>query len=160
MLLFAVFFHRWLPEARWTLVHLVALGLIANSILIWSQHFAEALLKHRLPDSARPAQLRRIRTLNLGVVVLIAGMMLTPYPAVHVPACSAGRCWVGRGVAWHAASLGRQLRAALRLASRSRSGGTSPRRGCCRWARCWGRCSASPISARPGTPGSSWLTRR
>lgn len=113
VLLFAVFFHRWLPEARWTLVHVVALGLITNSILIWSQHFTEALLKHRLPDTARPAQLRRIRTLNLGVVVLIAGMMLTPYPAVHIPAVLGGAVLVGGAVAWHATSLGRQLRAAL-----------------------------------------------
>lgn len=107
-LFLVVFFHRWIPETRWLLVHLVALGLITNSILIWSQHFTEALLRQRLPDSARPAQLRRILLLNLAILVLCAGMLGRIYPLSLV-----GGLGVGLAVAWHAVSLGGQLRRAL-----------------------------------------------
>ena len=107
-LFFVVLFHRWIPDVRWLMVHLVALGLVANSILIWSQHFTEALLRQRLPDSSRPAQLRRILILNLSFLLLIAGMLTAFYPATLV-----GGIGVGMAVAWHALSLGRQLKTAL-----------------------------------------------
>ncbi|GMA18709.1 hypothetical protein [Arsenicicoccus piscis] len=37
--------HRFLPESRWLMVHLVLLGAVTHSIVVWSTHFAEALLK-------------------------------------------------------------------------------------------------------------------
>ena len=37
--------HRFIPNSGWLMVHIVTLGLITNSILIWSQHFTEALMK-------------------------------------------------------------------------------------------------------------------
>lgn len=67
--------HRWIPESIWLMVHMVTLGLITNSIFIWSQHFTEALLKHRLPDSARPAQLVRIYTLNISMILLMLSIV-------------------------------------------------------------------------------------
>ncbi len=74
VLLVVILVHRWVPDFRWVMVHLVTLGLITNSIMVWSQHFTESLLKNRLPDGARRRQLARIRTLNVGIVLLIAGL--------------------------------------------------------------------------------------
>lgn len=104
----ALMVHRWVPDALWLMVHMVTLGLITNSILIWSQHFAEALLKNRLPDSARGAQIRRIYILNISAVVMMTGMVLTVFPLTLV-----GAIGVGTIVALHGFSLLKQLREAL-----------------------------------------------
>ena len=37
--------------SHWLLVHLLLLGAVSNAILVWSSHFAAALL--RLPDTGR-----------------------------------------------------------------------------------------------------------
>lgn len=107
--LFAVLMtHRWIPESIWLMVHMVTLGLITNSILIWSQHFTEALLKHRLPDSARPIQLVRIYTLNASMILLMLSIVFNIYPLTIL-----GSLGVGAVVAWHGLALLTQLKAAL-----------------------------------------------
>lgn len=100
--------HRWIPESIWLMVHMVTLGLITNSIFIWSQHFTEALLKHRLPDSARPAQLVRIYTLNISMILLMLSIVFNLYPLTIL-----GSLGVGAVVAWHGLALLIQLKAAL-----------------------------------------------
>lgn len=100
--------HRWIPESLWLMVHMVTLGLITNSILVWSQHFTEALLKHKLPDSARPVQLARIYTLNASMVVLMVGVVFSLYPLTVL-----GSVGVGAVVTWHGVALLQQMRAAL-----------------------------------------------
>ena len=30
--------HRWLPDANWLMLHLVLLGAVTHSILVWSFH--------------------------------------------------------------------------------------------------------------------------
>ena len=72
----AILVHRFIPKGGWLIVHMVTLGLITNSILIWSQHFTEALMKIKIPDSARGIQVTRIFALNGGIVLLMAGMIL------------------------------------------------------------------------------------
>ena len=37
--------HRWLPDANWLMLHLVLLGALTHSILVWSFHFAQTLLR-------------------------------------------------------------------------------------------------------------------
>lgn len=107
--LFAVLMtHRWIPESTWLMVHMVTLGLITNSILIWSQHFTEALLKHRLPDTARPVQLARIYTLNASMIVLMVSIIFNIYPLTII-----GSVGVGGAVAWHGLALLSQLKEAL-----------------------------------------------
>lgn len=100
--------HRWVPAATWAIVHFFTLGLLTNSVLVWGQHFAETLLRARLPEEARRLQVRRIYLLNAGIVVLAAGMI-----AAWSPAVIAGAAVVGGAVAWFAADLVRQIRAAL-----------------------------------------------
>ena len=100
--------HRWIPESLWLMVHMVTLGLMTNSILVWSQHFTEALLKHKLPDSARPVQLARIYTLNASMVVLMVGVVFSLYPLTVL-----GSVGVGATVTWHGVALLQQMRSAL-----------------------------------------------
>ncbi|EMY34273.1 type 3 multicopper oxidase [Arthrobacter crystallopoietes BAB-32] len=108
LLIVLAFVHPFVPESRWLLVHMFTLGMVTNSILIWSQHFTEALLKNRLPDSARRVQLLRLRIMNAGIVVTIAGIL----PGIW-PLTLAGAVLVGGAVAWHAVHLMLQLRRAL-----------------------------------------------
>jgi nitrite reductase (NO-forming) len=108
LLIVLAFVHPFVPESRWLLVHLFTLGMVTNSILIWSQHFTEALLKNRLPDTARAVQLLRMRVLNAGIVVTIAGILTGLWLLTL-----AGAILVGGAVAWHAVHLMLQLRRAL-----------------------------------------------
>ena len=81
--------HRWVPASTWVIVHLLTLGLITNSILVWGQHFTETLLHRRPPDSARAIQVRRIMVLNGGIVVLVAGM-IAAFPAAVIAGAALG----------------------------------------------------------------------
>lgn len=99
--------HRWVPASTWVIVHMFTLGLITNSILVWGQHFTETLLHRRLPENARALQVRRIMLLNLGIVVLVAGMIAALDAAVIV-----GAAVVGGSVTWYIVDLVRQIRAA------------------------------------------------
>ena len=107
-LLVVVLVHQWIPQSRWLLVHMVTLGLITTSIMVWGQHFTEALLKTRLGEESRPRQLARIRLLTGGVVVTILGM-LPSWPWVVV----LGALMVSAALVWYAAALSAQVKAAL-----------------------------------------------
>ena len=98
--------HRFVPLSGWLLVHLLALGAAGNAILIWSRHFADALL--RRPDPARTAEVLRISAFNAGAVAVIAGMLGRWWPVVL-----AGGIVVGAVALAHGATLLRQLRTAL-----------------------------------------------
>ncbi|MCT1384818.1 multicopper oxidase domain-containing protein [Brachybacterium sp. p3-SID1565] len=107
-LVVVVLTHQWLPQARWLMVHMVTLGLISTSIMVWGQHFTEALLKTRLGEESRPRQVARSYLLTAGVAVTIAGM-LPSWPWVVV----VGALLVSAALVWYAISLGSQVRAAL-----------------------------------------------
>lgn len=99
--------HRFLPMSGWLLVHLLGLGAAGNAILIWSRHFADALLR-RPPDPAKTAEALRISAFNAGTVAVIAGMLGRWWPVVL-----AGGIVVGAVALVHGATLLRQLRTAL-----------------------------------------------
>lgn len=99
--------HRWVPASTWVIVHMFTLGLITNSILVWGQHFTETLLHRRPSEGARALQVRRIMILNIGIVVLVAGMI-----ASFSAAIIAGATVVGGAVTWYIVDLVRQLRTA------------------------------------------------
>ena len=80
LLVVAVVAHPWVPQSRWLIVHMVTLGLITTSIMVWGQHFAEALLKTRLGEESRPRQVLRIRLLSVGLTV--SATLLTLWPTV------------------------------------------------------------------------------
>ena len=107
-LIVTVLVHRWLPQSRWLLVHMVTLGLITTSIMVWGQHFTEALLKTRLGEKSRRRQLALIYLLTAGIVVTIAGI-LPSWPWLVV----VGALMVSAALVWYAAALGAQVKAAL-----------------------------------------------
>ena len=105
--------HKLIPNSGWLMVHIVTLGLITNSILIWSQHFTEALMKIKIPDEQRKVQVGRIFTLNAGIVLLMVGMVgQLSVPGLY--ACTViGALVIGAMVAWHGVYLMGQVRRAL-----------------------------------------------
>ena len=107
-LVIVVLIHPFIPQSRWLLVHMVTLGLITTSIMVWGQHFAEALLKTKLAEETRSHQVARIHLLTLGVLVTIAGMLPSlPWLVVL------GALIISAAMLWYAFALGRQLQAAL-----------------------------------------------
>ncbi|UUO03774.1 hypothetical protein M4D79_13185 [Mycolicibacterium novocastrense] len=99
--------HRSVPASGWLLIHLLGLGAAGNAILIWSRHFADALLR-RPPDSSRAGQACALAAFNLGAVAVVAGMVLSFWPVVL-----AGGIAVASVALAHAVTLVRQLRSAL-----------------------------------------------
>lgn len=99
--------HRFIPLSGWLLVHLLALGAAGNAILIWSRHFADALLR-RPPDPARTAEVLRITAFNAGAVTVVAGMLGRWWPVVL-----AGGVVVAVAALAHGATLLQQMRTAL-----------------------------------------------
>lgn len=107
-LVIAVAAHPFIPQFRWLLVHMVTLGLVTTSIMIWGQHFTEALLKTRLAEESRPTQVGRIWGLTASIVLTMAGM-LANFPHLTV----LGAVGVSAMILWYAFALGAQLKAAL-----------------------------------------------
>ena len=104
--------HPLFSEPRWLLVHIFTLGILTNSVMLWSQNLTERFLHRRLPDSARRGQLARTYLLNAGVVTVIAGQLLAKAWHRHYLVTWVGAAIVAGVLAWHAASVGRQVRAA------------------------------------------------
>ena len=100
--------HRWVPSSSWLMVHLVLLGALSHSAMVWSEHFAHTLLRS-LPDEAgRRRQGARIGLLAFGSLLVFIGV-----PAAWWWLVVAGATVVSVAVLWHAASLGATLRRAL-----------------------------------------------
>lgn len=102
----ATLVHPWLPAPRWLLLHLLLLGALSHAILVWSRHFADALL--HLPPADRSQQSRRLLMHNLGALAVITGVSVDAWPVTVAGAAS-----VGAAALWHGASLVRDLRRAL-----------------------------------------------
>ncbi|MEU0683432.1 multicopper oxidase domain-containing protein [Streptomyces albogriseolus] len=60
------------PVARWMSVHLFLLGAVTTAVLVWSEHFAVALLHAKIPDERWSTT--RLATANLAVAGLITGV--------------------------------------------------------------------------------------
>lgn len=108
-LVIAGLIHPILPEYRWVLIHLFTLGVITNAIVIWSQHFTEKFLHQRVDDAKRPAQLLKIRVLNIGIIITLIGQMSSQWMITSI-----GATIIGSVLAWHALSLAAQFRSAKR----------------------------------------------
>ncbi|MDP3969567.1 MAG: multicopper oxidase domain-containing protein [Nocardioides sp.] len=100
--------HPWVPEPRWLMLHLLLLGAVTHAIVVWSQYFADALLRTR-PDEARlRARTRRLALLASGTLAVVAGTQVVAWPLTLV-----GGTAVTVAVLLHAFALARQLRQAL-----------------------------------------------
>ncbi|HET7398843.1 MAG TPA: multicopper oxidase domain-containing protein [Intrasporangium sp.] len=100
--------HPFFAASRWLLVHLVVLGAVTHSILVWSTHFTDALLKTSPDLESRRRQSQRLTTLLVGASLVFVGV-----PTAVWPVTVAGATLVSAAVLWHAVGLVRRLRAAL-----------------------------------------------
>ena len=99
--------HRWVPEARWLLLHLLLLGAAGHAILVWSRYFADTLL--RGPATPRREQSIRLATFDLGALAVTVGVGLGGWLLVLVGAIA-----VAVAVVWHVVWLARGLRGRFR----------------------------------------------
>jgi nitrite reductase (NO-forming) len=100
--------HPFVPAPRWLLIHLLLLGAVTHSILVWSRHFADALLHTAPTPTERRNQSARLALLNGGVVLVVVGV-----PSELWPLTVAGASAVTLAVGWHAVSLVLRMRRAL-----------------------------------------------
>lgn len=105
-LVVVVLIHRSIPVSGWLMVHLLLLGAATNSILVWSWHFAQALL--RGPTPSNRAMVARLIALNVAVAAVVVSMVLDVWVLTLV-----GSIGVGLVVALHAVALGLRARKAL-----------------------------------------------
>lgn len=100
--------HPVVPAPRWLLIHLLLLGAVTHAILVWSRHFADALLHLPSSDRERRGQSIRLSMSNLGVLLVLTGVVAEVWPVTVV-----GASLLGGAVVWHGAALVGQLRRAL-----------------------------------------------
>lgn len=99
--------HRFVPHQVWLMVHLALLGAVSTAIYIWSQHFADTLLRRPGPGGRVSLGLR-LATHTIGAVLVVMGMLSGQWMLVL-----AGGVLVGLTALGHAVLLWRQLRGAL-----------------------------------------------
>jgi nitrite reductase (NO-forming) len=100
--------HRWLPDANWLMLHLVLLGAVTHSILVWSFHFAQTLLR-----SSASEQQARLHNRRLGLLTVGAAAVMVGVPTAWWLLTLAGALAVATAVGWHGIVLLRMLRRAL-----------------------------------------------
>ena len=100
--------HPFVPGSRWLMVHLVLLGALTHSALVWSTHFTQALLK--TPSTLDDRRMQSIRlSLNIiGVLLVLIGVPTSTWPVTLV-----GAVLVSGAVLWHGVMLHRRLRHSL-----------------------------------------------
>lgn len=98
--------HPFVPAPRWLMIHLLLLGAVGHAILVWSRYFADTLL--RVEPTPRREQERRLASYNVGVVVVVTGVLGDWWVLVLVGALA-----IAAAVLDHGASLWRQLRSAM-----------------------------------------------
>ncbi len=100
--------HPFVPAPRWLMIHLLLLGAVTHSIVVWSQHFADALLHTQPRPAAARHRSTRLLLLNAGVLLVVVGVLADVWPVTAV-----GATGVGVAVSWHGVALVLQMRRAL-----------------------------------------------
>lgn len=103
----AVAIHRFLPASDWLMVHLLLLGALSTAILIWSQHFADTVLR-RPARGGRLSMGVRLTVHTIGAGTVMAGIIRPWWPAVLL-----GGILIAANAIFHAISLVGQMRGAL-----------------------------------------------
>ncbi|MCO7272874.1 multicopper oxidase domain-containing protein [Cellulosimicrobium cellulans] len=99
--------HRFVPDALWLMVHVLMLGAVSTAILVWSQHFADTMLRRQAPGG-RPLHVARLAAHTVGALLVVAGLLTDVWSLVV-----AGGVLVGTGAVTHATVLVLQGRGAL-----------------------------------------------
>jgi nitrite reductase (NO-forming) len=97
--------HRSVPGSGWLMVHLLLVGGVSTAILIWSQHFADTLI--RRPGSPRGLTVR-LALHTVGALGVIVGQAVGSTPVLV-----AGATAVGGAALAQAVGIARQGRGAL-----------------------------------------------
>lgn len=100
--------HMWVPASTWLMIHIVGLGIVTHSIMVWSAYFAAALLKTQTDQATRARQDRRLGLLAFGSLAVFIGM-----PTFQWWLVLSGAVVVSCMVLWHAQEFMRDLRRAL-----------------------------------------------
>jgi nitrite reductase (NO-forming) len=100
--------HSLIPEPRWLMLHLLLLGAVSHAILVWSKHFADALLHTAPRANDRRVQSARLLLLNAGVTLVVGGVLGEVWPVT-----ATGAAAVAAAVIWHGGDLLLQMRRAL-----------------------------------------------
>ena len=107
-LVVATLVHPFVPAPRWLMIHLLLLGAVSHAILVWSKHFADALLHSAPRPGDRRVQSWRLLLLNTGTFAVVAGVLGGVWPMTV-----AGATAVGSAVIWHGVALVLQMRRSL-----------------------------------------------
>lgn len=99
--------HRFVPAGGWLMVHLLLLGALSTAILIWSQHFADTLLRRTAPGG-RVFHAARLLAHTVGAALVVAGVLTSSWPLVL-----SGGATVAAAVIAHVVSLAVQSHGAL-----------------------------------------------
>lgn len=102
--------HPFVPESRWIMVHLITLGVLTHSVMVWSIHFTDALLHMPAEIESRRRKTWRLALLQVGVVLVLIGV---PFGATLGAVTIVGALLVSAAVVWHGYELLRRLRKAL-----------------------------------------------
>lgn len=107
-LIVVVIFYDLINASDWLVVHLVFLGAMTHSALVWSEYFANTLLKTR----STPEESKRQ---NVRIIVLAAGsaLVFVGYPADRWIVVGIGATLVAAAVLWHGGYLVGKVRRAL-----------------------------------------------
>ncbi len=100
--------HPFVAHSRWLMVHLVLLGALTHAAMVWSTHFAQALLKTDAAIDPRRRQSLRLALLATGVLLVLVGVAGERWPVTV-----AGAVVASGAVLWHATMLWRRLRASI-----------------------------------------------
>lgn len=100
--------HPFVPESTWLMVHMVALGALTHSIMVWSTHFTTTLIQSPPDIDGRATQDRRLVLLHLGIIAVLVGV-----PTTWWRLTLAGAATIVLAVVWHAWQLRRRLRGTL-----------------------------------------------
>ncbi len=80
--------HTAVPAPRWLMIHLLLLGAVSHSVVVWSQHFSDALLRTAPPRHLAAKVGPRLVLLNAGVVLVVVGVLADTWAVTAVGAAA------------------------------------------------------------------------
>ena len=96
------------PVPRWVMIHLLLLGAVSHSVVVWSQHFSDALLRTSPPRHRAQQVGPRLLLLNVGALLVVTGVVADTWAITVV-----GTAAVITAASAHAALLVAQMRRSL-----------------------------------------------
>ncbi|MFC5370362.1 hypothetical protein [Arcanobacterium bovis] len=105
---FVVFGRSIFPGYEWLAIHMILLGAVSHSVLVWSEYFAHTLLKSPPTQRENKWQDARILAFAAGALAVFIGYLAKIWICVLV-----GAVLVVIAVIWHVVHLERKIRTSL-----------------------------------------------